>query len=382
MDRRLLAFKASSMVFSIIVIIIFLLAVYSSFINPMIEGEMFVVLPSEEDIDWRFEEESLIVESELEMKNTGYFDLQDIDIRIDLLRLDNGEDVETFYSDTIFIESLEVGESRTESITLNLSTEDFSEEEMEEFIFESLEFQVSSEMSARYPFSLMHLDLVYHEIIEWDGVVQELEFHHEEASVHTFGNDEGSVLELPFVVETNDLLSGTSNVDIYMEDKDGDLYSTYSLDIPLGTRVQEDLRFQLDEEGTREFITRSQRLDFVSDIELGEEGLTFEHTTSHDWGAPLNELEIEVSRDGNKVNTSYSFENDSPRTLILFPEIEVFDSDGNLIGSDETAHYVQSGVSIDDMISIEVEGEPAYIEVYFYEDDTEMEHREEVWIDE
>ncbi len=375
---RLRIFKIVSSIFTTIVVILFILAVHSSFLDPLMNQEMFIELPSEDDIIWSFEDDTLLAETSLTMENNGFYSMQDIEIRYDLFGLDR-----ELFSDTIRVDSLSTGERREIPVSMAIQIDDFEDEVIEDLVFNETDLEVRSHLTARYPFSLMNLDLRYDEILRWDGLVQILEFEYQEASVSSLPDQDGSILSIPYEVETNELLEGDADVDITMYDETmTTVYSTHQITVPLGQRHREDLTFELDESLTEEFITNSQRVKFVSDITFSGAEMSFEYTTEHDWGAPLNDISIEnVQHTLNQVRGDLTFDNDSPRFLQLDINIRVFDADDQLVGTQDESFNVASGQSVDRTIEVEVVGDPVYAEVTFYEHDTEMEHRMEVDVD-
>lgn len=366
------------MIFASIVVLLFILATYSSFIDPLINQEMFVELPSEDDITWSLEDGYLLADTSLAMENNGFYDMQDIVINYDL----SGLDIELF-SDTIIVNSLSTGERIEIPISIFIPIDDFEDEVVEEIVFNTVEFKVSSHMTARYPLSLLHLELRHDEILEWNGLVQKLEFDHQGASVSSLPNQEGSILSIPYDVDTHDLLDGEADVHITMYDETmTTVYSTQHISVPLGRNHREDLEFELDYVVTEEFITNSQRINFVSHITFQGADTSFEYTTKHDWGAPLNDIALENFRlFQTEVRTSLLFENDSPRDIQLELNIDVFDSEHQLVGSRDHSFSVASGRSLVRAIGSDVTGDPLYAQLTFYEHSTGMEYSMEAEVD-
>ncbi|MFO8110457.1 MAG: hypothetical protein R6U17_08085 [Thermoplasmata archaeon] len=374
---KLRIFRILSTLFTLAVIIMFVLAIYSSFLNPLINRSPFVELPSEDDIDWSFDEETLLVETVLTMENDGFYEMQDIQMDFDLFGFDR-----TLYSETVSVESLGIGEKRDEPMSFAINLNDFDDDEIEEFVFNRCDFKVSTRMTAKYPLSLMQLKMAYEETIQWDGVVLSLEFDHERAFVNSLPDQEGSVLTIPFEVETNDLLEGDANVFITMYDQSKDtVYSTEDISIPLGGYESHELSFELDEDSTEEFITNSQTVKFLSEITIDGLNMNFDHTTEHYWGAPLNDLSlVDLHVIGNEFTADIYFENDSPRYLNLEVEITVYDSADTPVGTYLQQFAVLQGEERDISVTIDVEGEPLYAKFRFYEQGTGMEYDMEEYI--
>lgn len=379
MDKRtqLGLLRILSIVFTMIVAILFVLAVHSSFIDPLINRTMFIELPSEDDIIWSFEDDYLLAETGLTMENTGFYDMRDITITYDLFALER-----TLFSDTIRVNRLSVGESKEVPVSMAVRLEDVEDEMLEEFVFNTTDFKIRSRLTARYPFTLMHLELRYDETLEWDGLVKTLEFEYEGVSVTSL-DQEGSVLSIPFEVETNDLLEGDAYVDVTMYDETmTEAYSAERITVPLGVRYKGEISFELNKDITEVFITDSRKVQFISEITLSGVEMSFEHTTEYEWGAPLNDLAVgNAHRTLDQVRADFSFHNDSPRFLELELDIRVFDIGDQLVGTQTLWLNAHSGQYVETTIFVEIDGVPTHVEVDIFEHGTGVEYRAEVVVD-
>ncbi len=380
MDKKagLKIFKITSSVFTLIVIALFILAIHSSLLDPLVNQQMFIELPSEDEIEWTLEEDYLTIKADIWMENGGYYELQDIDIDFNLSGWN-----ETLFSDSVSVDRLATGERASIPVTFSIDQVSLDDEQMEEFVFNSTDFNINSRMRARYPFSLVRLEMIYEDIFHWDGFVQQLEFIHDQASVRSLEDRDGSVLELPFEVETNEMLTGTAEVDVTMYDENMEReYSTDSFTVHLGGFSSVLLSFQLTEELTEEFITNSQRVKFVSDILFSDANMDVEHRTYHDWGAPLDQLSVDqVRRVGEQVQGDLYFRNDSPRDLLIELDIHVYDDDDLRIGDKNRQITLSPGETFQDTVTVEIVGIPTYAIIDFYEHNTGMEHQTEEAVD-
>lgn len=347
---------------------------------PAMMGDIMIEVPEEDDIEWSMSGSELLVEADMWINNSGNYDLKDIDISIALKGLDTD-----IFNHSKKIDSVKSGEDRRIPISLTKNFDEFTDEQKETFIFNETTFQITSTMTAVYPFKLLGFDLDYDHDIEWTGIVEDITFQYDSAKVSS-DSDTGSTLTLPYEVSTYDGLSGSSDVSITMYNEDGQPVDDYGETIPLGQYHHDEFRFELDRTETEDFITRSQTVDFIAEISMSEGADPFEYEASYDWGAPLNNLDIgdvtyEVEYNATTqqfegtATAELSFENDSPRkldiTLILIARNDT--SSGN-VGTGYYELDVSSDSYYSEDITMDLLGVPDEIEVQFEEYNTGMEY--------
>ncbi len=376
MERKLLLFRTIIAIFSVVVIVIASIGIYSSFVNPLINRASFVDIPSKDQIGWEFKEDSIDVSTSIWINNTGLFDLEDVNLNVII----EGVNV-TFVDDDTYIPSVASGENREVPLNFAIDFELIEEElKIEDLFFENTTFYIISRMTARYPYSMISLELYYDSIIEWKGIIETLEFFFEDAHVNSLLDDSGSVLNIPFEIESNDIISDTAYVEVTMWDENHQTrFSCTQLELEMGTRELSQLEFELSEEDTELFITSSQRLEFISQVFFPNNNLSFEYVTPYSWGAPLNNLFISnlVSHD-DTVSAELYFENDSPRDLAIRREIFVYNIHDQEIGYEFRWLYVSLDTSYSENILVDVSDTPEYAIIIFYEVNTGMEYVTEV----
>ncbi len=376
MDRGLFVFRVGVAIFSVLIIIIASLGIYSSFVNPLINRESFVDIPTEDQIEWRFAEDSIDIHTSVWINNSGYFNMEDVNLNVVI----EGGNI-TFTDEDTYIQNVAAGENREVPLDFTIDMDLIEEElEIENLFFNNTTFHISSRMTAKYPYSMMNLKLNYDSVIEWRGIIETLEFIFEDASVNSHPDQTGSILNIPFEIESNDIISDTAFVDVAMWDENLQTkYSETQLELEMGTYELSQLEFELNEDDTEAFITYSQRVKFVSQISFHNNNLTFEYISPYDWGAPLNEFSISnLISSNDSVSTELFFENDSPRDLAIRREIYVYNADDQEIGYEFRWLYVSQGISYSESISVDVFDTPEYAIVRFYEVNIDMEYITEV----
>ena len=287
------------------------------------------------------------------------------------------ENKEELYSSTELTVPLGVYESDTIDFLIG-------ETFVEELVFNSQELVMVSQIS----FSDFDLEFEQEEVYFWEAPVEEIDFKFDEARV-TYSAGQ-TTLYLPYQVNTPGL-SGEAIVDIDMWDGDmNDRYSSDEHTIPLGTNYHDELSFSIDEEDTEKFITTSQLLLFDINIYLIDDDLSFNTQEIYEWGAPLNDLEIEnIKYDltAGTASATFSFTNDSPRRLEMELDIIIYDEDDIEVGSkfisyrDNQDYIVNSGEDFIDTIEVEVDDIPSYALVTFTDDNTVMQFEKRVEAD-
>ncbi len=493
MKPKLVILKVVLTILCIIILIISFTSVF-----PAMTGDINIEIPSEEEIEWDVQDNDLFLRGDIWVNNSGYYSMEDINIDIEIVGFNR-----TLFSETKYVSSVERGENKKIELELQTSLDDFTDDELNQLIFEEVEFDVLSDMTARYPFSILGFELDYESIVEWEGLVKTFEYN--EDDIELTSNEEGAVVSLPYTVETSRFFSGSSIIELQLYDSDkeeqyssteleiplgvyesdtadfhidetlveelifnsqelvmisqisfsdfnlefeqeevyfwespveeidfkydearvtysagettlylpyqvntpglsgeaivdidmwdGDMNNRYSSDghtITLGTNYHDELSFSIDEEDTEKFITTSQLLLFDINIYLIDDDISFNTQEIYEWGAPLNDLEIENIRYDPITETAsatFSFTNDSPRRLEMELDITIYDEDDVEIGSefvsyrDNQDYIVNSGEEFIDIIEAEVDDVPSYALVTFTDDVTDMQFEKRVEAD-
>ncbi len=349
MDRRLIVFRIVLVIFAVVILIIASLGIYSSFIDPIINQTVFVDVPSEDQISWSFEEDSLDIDTAIWINNTGYYALEDVNLYILMEGLDA-----TFYDETMNIERIESGEKRQVPISFSVDMDSLPGDiTIYDLIFDNATFYIRSHLTASYPFSLMNLEFDYESTFEWLGIVNNLELFHQEASVVS-ARDGRSMIEIPFEIDTNDVISGSAQVDLALWDEARQTkYAETSLNVPLGRNHYSWITFELSEEYTEYFIKNSETVHFVSTVYLADSDVSFDYTMEHYWGAPLRDFDFgDIEVDENYANSSFYFVNDSTGTLDIRIDIELDNETTGLAGGYYKRIVVQPGDVVNEVISM------------------------------
>ncbi len=358
-----MVFKIVLVIFAVIIIVIASMGIHSSFVDPIINQAVFIDVPDEDQISWSFDEESLNISASIWINNTGYYALEDIDLYVNMYGLNT-----TLLEENIRIERVDPGVDHEVPIDFTMDFNSLPGEiTIENLIFDNATFYVTSHLTANYPYSLMDLEFDYESTVEWEGIVNDVEFFYDEVQVSTEGGT--NILEIPFEVDTNDVISGVAEVNIALWNEDRDTkYAETSLDVYLGVIDYNWIQFELDDNTTEHFITNSETVYFVSTVSLPDSDVSFDYTVEHEWGAPLRDFEIDdITLDENNVYTGLYFVNDSPKTLDIRIDIEIDNETTGLVGVYNERFIIQPGETLDEEITISLLNVPDFAVIMFSE---------------
>ncbi|MGM0404804.1 MAG: hypothetical protein ACQEQM_01515 [Thermoplasmatota archaeon] len=291
MKLKLAVLKVILTVLSVLILIISFTSVF-----PAMTGEIDIDIPSEEEIEWDVQENDLLLRGDMWVNNSGYYSMEDINIRVEIIGFNR-----SLFNDTIYVPSVEKGENKRIELELQTSLDDFTEEELEDLVFEGIDLKIISDMNANYPFSILHFNLDYESTVEWEGLVETLEY--KEDNIDLTSNAEGAVVSLPYTVETNKYLSGESIIELglYDENKE-ELYSSTELTVPLGVYESDTVDFLIDDHLIEELIFNSQELVLTSQIAFSDFDQEFEEEEIYFWEAPVEDLDLKY----NEAHVTYS----------------------------------------------------------------------------
>lgn len=368
MKNKLLLFRVGLGIYSIIVVALLITSFYSLATGPAMNPETFIQVPEEDEIDWNIEGTNISVNTSVTVSNTGFYDFTNIDLNFALKGLNR-----TLMDYNQVVDRIPSGE--TVEIPLNFGVDygELSDEELETLVFNETTFDVSADLVANYPLSIMKFDLSYSDQMPWEGLIQTLNFDYENAQVEPSG--ETNIISIPYEIQTSDFLSGDA-VALVTARNESKTYSESQETIPLGQSYSDFLEFEINDTETEELLTNSQRLIFDADITFGESTEPFKYQSSYDWGAPFNQFSVDdITYDLTEMEGtgSFSFINDSPRELKLDLHVSIYDSSDNLIGDREISYtenpnyIVPSGETFSESVTVSVDDIPAYAVIEFTE---------------
>ncbi|MFO7791867.1 MAG: hypothetical protein R6W73_02655 [Candidatus Saliniplasma sp.] len=333
MKLKLIGLQIVLTIFTIVILIISVTSVL-----PAMTGDIDIAIPSEDDLRWDIQEDELYLSGDMWVNNSGYYRMEDINIDVEVLGFNR-----TLFNDKLNVPSVESGEDKKIELELQTSLDDFTDDELDELVFGGeeenggIDLKIVSDMTASYPFSIVGFHLDYESIVEWEGLVETFEYHEDNIEFH--GNDQGTMVSLPYTVETSDYLSGDSIVDLRLLDEGNDEeYSSTQLDIPLGDRESDTADFIIEDDLVEEFVFNDKDLIISSQITFSDIDLEFDEDESYSWEAPVEELNL-------FYDEAYVTSDNDQSTLYLPYQVYTTGLSGNadveitMLNDDETNAY-------------------------------------------
>ena len=332
-------------------------------IIPLVRGDLSIYV-HQEDIDWRIEEDQLVAGTNITMNNSANFDIENIEIALQLELLDD-----LFIDVSEELDDLRVGEVRKEYILFSKNLEGVSDETANHLINNDTDLNVTYRFKGQYSYALMTFDVVQRDTLFWRRLINEVEYELENAQM-----TEDHRLEVPIFVSTNenDLISGNVHLLVSIFDEDETkMYAEDSLSIRLGQDFSTVMVFSLSEEDSKELMTESKVLLSRMKISMDESEFSTVYYESIEWGAPMNNFDItDVNYQDGVFSADVSFINDNPDEFDFMMRWTVYDDEENVIGSKEESYIVGPGESFEETIEMEIEGIPKEARFEIEDEDT------------
>lgn len=339
MEWKLIGFQTLLAIFAVIIIILSVTSVY-----PALSGDVDIDIPEEDEVYWNIDNGTVEVQGTMWINNSGYYDLNDIDIDVSLEGLEK-----ELFNDSISVEKVEAGEDRSVILSLQRDTSDFTEGDLETIVFEETTFSIIADMKAVYPFSLLEFNLDYDSSIDWAGIVEDIQYYEEDISIE--GTEQGSRVSIPLDVDTTDQLNTTSTVDLTLKNEtDGDNYSETQISVPIGGDYSTDVTFELGNNETEHLIFNDEQLHVESVISIEDLGYTVTNTTIFNWEAPVRYIDflyeqarVESVPTGSELFLPYNVSTTDRLSGLAQADITMYNSDQS-VAYNETREMIPLGV--------------------------------------
>jgi len=284
MKPKLVGLQVILTIFTIAIIIISVTSIL-----PAMTGDINIEIPSEDEIRWDIEGDTLYLRGDMWVNNSGYYTLENINIAVEVLGFNR-----TLFEDNIKVPAVEREENKKIELQLQTNLDDFSETELQELVFgdeNNIDLVIISDMTANYPFSIIGFYLDYESVVEWNGLIKKMDYHEDEIEFHEISY--GTAVSLPYTVETSDYLSGYSTVNLRLLNEESDEeYSSTQIDIPLGVHETNTLDFLIEDDSIEDFVFNDKDLIIHSQITFSDFDLEFDDEQRYTWHAPVEELNL------------------------------------------------------------------------------------------
>ncbi len=280
MKKALIGYKVVLVIFVVIILVIAALSIL-----PVARGDISVE-PVQEGVDWEIKDNELTAKGKVWMNNSGNFDLEDIELDLNLEILQK-----LYVNSTKEVGEIKVGEERLVTLSFSKDIEDISDEVMDHLIHNQTDINISVGFRGKYTFSLFTFDVTQEDTLSWGGLIETLEYNPEEADISKSG--ENYLITVPVQVSTNDVISGTVDInsDVSWE-TDVSPIATDQTSIELGTSEDFDLTFEIDQNEMEDFIDRSGTLIFTSQMVLRGSDFSFDLERTIDYTPVLEDYQF------------------------------------------------------------------------------------------
>ena len=216
----LVSYRIVLVIFAVLILIISAMCVF-----PVINQDI-TIEPQQESLDWNIDNTTIGASGNVWINNSGYFDLNDIELGMRLSALE-----ELYINSTKMVDSIKVGEDRNIELEFSKDVDEISDRVKDHLINNETDINIDLSLKGEYSYSFLKFDINMNEVLKWDGLIKNIEFRYQDGTVDP--EEEGLSLEVPVDIETNDLLSGDIGVDVggYSKDK-SNLYSSDQLSFP------------------------------------------------------------------------------------------------------------------------------------------------------
>ncbi len=347
------------MVFHLVIFIMVFLAIYPVAVKS-------IDVENVGDMRWDMNGDIVIIEVPLVLKNYGTYDIKN-------LKMDFTVENEsaTFIEAHQSFGNINSGTRKNVVVQIPINLTHIYNLEAPNFyhFYHYDDFTIQFHTSLDYMWGMVHMSTSYVDVVRWQPIVKEFTIYHPSV---LYQNDSTVKVVVPYTINTASYLYGTANFDgtVYGEDFKG----SFSTEITLGERYDGELSMVFNPESAQSLLIRSQTLHLRGN-------LTFLHfsiplNTDYSWGAPLNNLHVEVLNNGT---VHYSFTNDADFDMNLTISKDYY-YQGSLVLHEETEIYVPSKSSVDRYESTTLSEAVDEVIITFYDENTGLTYQEVIQV--
>ncbi len=196
-------------------------------------------------------------------------------------------------------------------------------------------FHIDFRISLKYLLNMINFKSIYVGDETWEPIIKSFQTYHPSVMAESGGKVR---LIIPYTITTAHYLWGSASFS-------GKVYGTnhignFSTQFKLGGKYSGKLNLLFNSSYAKSLITKSQELHLRGNISFM--GFKIPLSTDYRWGAPLNNLQVEVLDNGT---LHYSFENDADFALNLTIKKDYY-YNNTLVYSETSYLYVNRGESV------------------------------------
>nr|AAZ32475.1 hypothetical protein [uncultured euryarchaeote Alv-FOS1] len=281
---------------------------------------------------WSFDGRYVNIEVPVTIKNHGVYDINDLSTSINVKNASA-----TFISDSENLGNIASGTTRTVIVKIPVDLQHIYEMESPYFyhFYHYDNFNMTFTLSLKYLMDTVTMNTYYADDIQWQPLIKEFKV----GAPQKISTENGMVIvNMPYTIETASYLWGTAKFDggVNCEAFSG----TFTASFPLGKKYSGEMKMEFNASHIDTLLTKSQPMFINGTVEFA--GLKIPLHTTYYWGAPLNDLNVEVLNNGT---LHYSFINDAAFGMTLHIKKQYYYNGSQVYESEETLN-VNPGESV------------------------------------
>ncbi|GEM_PF-4915261 len=285
------------------------------------------------DTKWYFDGDNVIMDVPVTIKNGGVYDINNINVKF---IVSNNSAI--FVNSSQNLGDIKSRSVRTVHVKIPVNLNHIYNLEYPQFyhFFNYDTFHLNFTLDLDYLMNSVHFNSAYNGDVRWEPIVKEFTLEHPSMIAeenHTIR------LRIPYIINTASYLKGNARFDGKVQGEFGT--GNFSTEFALGHKYEGTLNLIFNATHAETLLTHTQMLHLNGNITIG--GFSVPLKKDYLWGAPLNNLRVEVLSNGT---LHYYFENDADFDLDLVITKDYY-RNGTLILHQEEQMYVRKGDVVD-----------------------------------
>ncbi len=341
-------YRISVAIVQILILIMIFYAIY-----PVATGGIAVKDIGKET--WHYDGKKIEVIIPVTIENDGTYNINNMMTSI-LIKNESAE----FVSNTQFLGNISHGTTRTMKIIIPIDLQHIYDMEYPHFyhFFHSDKFNVTFTLSLKYLMNTVTMSTIYRSTMNWQPIIRDFSFGTPQEI-----NREGDkiTVKIPYMIETASYLWGNASFSgvVQCEAFSGSISAKF----PLGKEYHGDMIMSFNSSHLENLITHSQDMRIAGKIAIA--GISIPVSTNYYWGAPLNNLKVEVLNNGT---VHYQFENDASFSMNLHIDKKYYYK-GELVKEETETLHVASGARVNRYEPITISSPVDKVVITIYDND-------------
>ena len=305
---------------------------------------------------WKFDGEYVNIQIPVKIKNQGVYNINNLTTYIDVKNASA-----TFVESKNSLGDIPHGTIKIVWVTIPVNLTRIYKLESPTFyhFYHYDSFNVTFVLSLKYMINLITMLTVYKNTLHWQPIIREFVTHHPN---YICRNKSSVDIIVPYTIETASYLYGDAT---FSGKVTGNSYiGLFNTKFPLGKKYNGKINMTFAPSASKSLITHSQKLKVDGNISFSKINVPLK--TTYYWGAPLNNLKINVLKNGT---LHYSFQDDADFGMHLHIKKEYYYKNETVYSSEETL-TVSSGETVNRYEAIGIQQPIDKVIVTIYDNNT------------